>query len=381
MSVTCATSAAEAGELLRVQSILSFAEAAKSAKSPQEASQLLQMASTKRVPMAREHLSTEALQSDDVWKVLLMTKSLAVTALFRNMGNMAKHGVLADEAAVKVIESVITDPAVLRQGRIHPLTVLVAREVYGKGSGIRGRGKWAVDQRVKDVLSVSFERAFEAAPELDVPIDIAVDVSGSMHSCFLSGTPIKAAQGAAVMAMVAAKKWRGCGIYGFSTSYFSLKDRKSCMSLGLRQAIIRDDMTLESVIHDTGALPFAGTDCSLPMVEALRARRRVQAFIVITDSETGSYGVANPSDALRAYRREMKIPDAMLIVIALTANLVTIADPRDPYMLDIAGFDPGFMQTVETFIRTRGFTKIDGMELDGVEIVDTEMGGITMDVS
>jgi 60 kDa SS-A/Ro ribonucleoprotein len=49
-------------------------------------------------------------------------------------------------------------------------------------------------------------------------------------------------------------------------------------------------------------------------------------------------GNVHPHQALRKYRDWSGI-DARLVVVGLTATDFTIADPADPGMLDIAGFD------------------------------------------
>ena len=46
----------------------------------------------------------------------------------------------------------------------------------------------------------------------------------------------------------------------------------------------------------------------------------------------------HPAQALAEYRQKTGI-DAKLIVVGMCANRFTIADPRDPGMLDVVGFD------------------------------------------
>ena len=106
--------------------------------------------------------------------------------------------------------------------------------------------------------------------------------------------------------------------------------------------------SIASVMDVTSNIKFGGTDCSLPMVWANRHRIPVDAFIVITDSET-NHGNQSPADALRQYRGNMRI-DAKLIVMGLTASQFTIADPSDPGMLDIAGLDTATADTLTAFI-------------------------------
>ena len=73
------------------------------------------------------------------------------------------------------------------------------------------------------------------------------------------------------------------------------------------------------------------------MVEALKHRWAVDAFVVYTDSETWA-GDIHPAQALREYRERMGIA-AKLVVVAMASNGFSIADPDDAGMLDVVGFD------------------------------------------
>ena len=93
---------------------------------------------------------------------------------------------------------------------------------------------------------------------------------------------------------------------------------------------------------------MGGTDCALPMTYAMDHNLEVDVFIVYTDCETRA-GTTHPSEALRNYRRKFGI-NAKLIVVAMTSNGFTIADPEDPGMFDMAGFDSAAPQVMTEFI-------------------------------
>ena len=96
-------------------------------------------------------------------------------------------------------------------------------------------------------------------------------------------------------------------------------------------------------------LPFGGTDCALPMRFALETGREIDTFVIYTDSETW-HGEIHPVQALRKYREQTGIA-ARLVVIGMVANGFTIADPEDPGMLDIVGFDRATPEVVSGFAR------------------------------
>ena len=93
---------------------------------------------------------------------------------------------------------------------------------------------------------------------------------------------------------------------------------------------------------------MGGTDCAQPMLYAMEKNLKVDVFIVYTDSETHSGGI-HPSEALRQYRAASGV-DAKLIVVAMTSNGFTLADPNDSGMLDIAGFDSAAPDIMGEFV-------------------------------
>jgi 60 kDa SS-A/Ro ribonucleoprotein len=70
---------------------------------------------------------------------------------------------------------------------------------------------------------------------------------------------------------------------------------------------------------------------------------------MFTDSETWA-GEVHPHHALASYRRATGIP-ARLIVVGMTATRFTVAEPSDPGMLDVAGFDTAVPNVMSDFAR------------------------------
>ena len=96
------------------------------------------------------------------------------------------------------------------------------------------------------------------------------------------------------------------------------------------------------------AIPVGGTDCALPMKWALKNKVEADVFVVYTDSETWA-GTPHPAQALKKYRDKMGIP-AKMIVVGMTSNEFTIADPDDAGMLDVVGFDTAVPQVMSDFV-------------------------------
>jgi 60 kDa SS-A/Ro ribonucleoprotein len=74
----------------------------------------------------------------------------------------------------------------------------------------------------------------------------------------------------------------------------------------------------------------------------------VNKFVVITDNETWAGRNGHPVEALAKYRKQY-VKNAKLIVIGTSVTDFTIADPKDPGMLDIAGFDSAAPQLIQSF--------------------------------
>jgi 60 kDa SS-A/Ro ribonucleoprotein len=69
---------------------------------------------------------------------------------------------------------------------------------------------------------------------------------------------------------------------------------------------------------------------------ALTKQVEVDTFIIYTDSETNVGG--HPAQVLREYRKRSGI-NAKLVVVGMTSNGFSVADPNDGGMLDVVGFD------------------------------------------
>jgi 60 kDa SS-A/Ro ribonucleoprotein len=118
---------------------------------------------------------------------------------------------------------------------------------------------------------------------------------------------------------------------------------------GLTPLAISPRQRLDDAVKTVSDLPFGGTDCALPMLYAQARKREIDAFVIYTDSETWA-GDIHPAQALRDYRSASGI-DARLVVVGMVSNGFSIADPSDPGMLDVVGFDTATPQLISDFAR------------------------------
>ncbi len=305
-------------------------------KTAEDEAEVIQLIQTYRAP--REVIPTEYLKSPGVWEAML--PSLGLTATLRNLGNMSKIGLLTQGAwdVIDLVTSRIVDAEALKRARVHPLQVLAALLTYESGHGARGSGQWTPVPQVVDALNEAFGLSFETIQPTNQRLYLALDVSGSMTFRGVAGIPVltprKASAALAMVTMQTEKHWIIKGFTG------------RLVELGLNA-----NMNLEQVIRKTSNLPFGSTDCAQPMLDAIKHNLEVDAFVIYTDNETW-YGKIHPAQALNAYRQKTGIP-AKLVVVGLVSNNVTIADPDDPFMLDVVGFSTSTPNAIADFIADR----------------------------
>ena len=279
-----------------------------------------------------EMLPTEVLKEQKVWEALM--PNMGITALIRNLGRMSSNGLIAPlSEGEKLAVARLTDAAALKNGRVHPITLLNAMKTYQQGRGDKGSMTWKVSQRVVDALNDAFYASFAHIEPSGENYLLGIDCSGSMFGARCMGLQnITAAEAAAVMALATAKVEKNYWIGGFNSSISELK--------------ISPNMRLDQVLDVMRRFNWGSTDCAQPMLYALKHKMNVDKFCVYTDNETWA-GHIHPTQALKQYRE--KYGKGKLIVAGTSVTNFTIADPKDAGMLDVVGFDSAAPQLISQF--------------------------------
>jgi 60 kDa SS-A/Ro ribonucleoprotein len=299
-----------------------------------------------------EMLPTEALNNVKVWEALLDTPgSVPLGALIRQLPRLTRIGVIKSLGGkTSDIVARITDPEELAKARIHPVNLLVSLKTYSQGRSQQGSGTWSPESRITDALDKAFYLAFKTITPANKRTLIGLDVSGSMGwgAMTQAGGLTPRDITAAISLVISATEpethtiaFTGGSRWGGSSG--------SNVSANVTEVKITPRMRLDDVIRKTEALPFGGTDCALPMLYALEKGLEVDTFVVMTDNETWA-GSMHPHEALAKYRKATGI-NAKLVVFSTEATKFSIADPKDPGMLDIAGFDSAAPQIMTEFSR------------------------------
>jgi 60 kDa SS-A/Ro ribonucleoprotein len=299
--------------------------------------------------LPREAIPTQWLNEVAVWEALL--ERMPMTAMIRNLGKMTSLGLLAPFSdAKRLIVRKLRDETALKRARIHPLAVLVVQKIYAQGHGDKGALKWSPVAGVVDALDEAFYATFQNVEPCGKPVLLALDVSGSMASSMIAGSGISAREASAAMALITAATEPEHEIIAFSAAAGGHGGKWGGGEPGITRVNLLPRMRLADVIKRIEAIPMGGTDCALPMLWAARNKLNVSGFITHTDSETWA-GNIHPAQALRQYRSEF-VSDAKAVVLGMTSNGFTLADPNDRSMMDVVGFDTTAPAVIADFVRS-----------------------------
>ncbi|HYR11870.1 MAG TPA: TROVE domain-containing protein [Longimicrobium sp.] len=296
--------------------------------------------------LTREMVPTPLLAHPVVWEALL--EEMPLTALIRNLATMTRVGLVAPgSSASRRVAERIADAGALRKARVHPVQVLSALRTYASGRGVRGGGTWTPVGKVVDALDAAFYLAFGAVEPANRRMMLALDVSGSMGASVLGMDHLSCREASAAMALVTAATEPEHFFTAFTAGKYP--SMHPGFNTGLSALSISPRQRLDDVVQSISNIPFGGTDCALPMLEAEKNWWAVDVFVVYTDNETWA-GSIHPAQALRRYRERMGIA-ARLVVVAMASNGFSIADPEDAGMLDVVGFDAAAPQLIADFAR------------------------------
>jgi len=298
--------------------------------------------------LPREAIPTQWLNDLVVWGALL--ERMPLTAMIRNLGKMTSLGLLQPYSEAKqLIVRKLRDATALQRARIHPFAVLVAQKVYAQGHGEKGSLKWTPVPAVVDALDQAFYATFPNVEPCGKPVLLALDVSGSMATSMIAGSCLSAREASAAMALVTAATEPEHEIIAFSAAAGGHGGKWGGGEPGLTRVDLTPHLRLAEVMQRLAAIPMGGTDCALPLLWAARNKLHVSGFITYTDSETWA-GNIHPAQALRQYRGGF-VEDAKAVVVGLTSNGFTFADPADRGMLDVVGFDTTAPAVIADFVR------------------------------
>jgi len=359
--------------------------------------------------LPREVLNTKLLTDRLVWDALLFSTSVGeggkvvrrvtmpITALIRNLGVMTQRGVFDDSTVTATVVAHILNESVLRAGRVHPVALLTAKLTYDLGHGLKGKLSWTVNREISNALEEGFYVAFRNVQGTGKRVLHAIDCSGSMTWAGSCGTSslLTASQAVACLVMEAVRREdryaKEMAAKGTPVDY--VQDVMLFDTRG-RMVTITPTDKLADVLRKIADGSHGGTDCAVPMLNALRDNKKYDLFIVYTDNET-YYGSVHPSEALDRYNAAYPELNARLVVVATTPTTNTIGycgggwggGYRDafaphrgvvnPGCLNIAGFDLNAPTLIRNFAlgslgTATSATESSGTDGDDFELVEAD---------
>ena len=286
--------------------------------------------------LEREHIPTELQRDPDVWMALL--PNLGVTAVLRNLGRLSNIGLLKPlSGATKLVQAKLLDADLIKAQRVHPVAALIAQKQYEQGRGLRGSLTWNVVPQIVDTLETTVMLGFDAVEPTGKNFFLGIDVSSSMRSPCGATEHLRCSEASAIMALLAARTEPNYYIRGFTRSGSAYNWSQLRQNTGLTDLGFTARDSFRTACEKTVKNNFGGTDCALPMLDAIDQRLDVDVFCVYTDNETWA-GNIHPFQALEKYRQFIG-HDAKLAVFGMAGNQFTIANPDDPHMIDFVGFD------------------------------------------
>jgi len=296
-----------------------------------------------------EALPDEAMNEPAVWEALLPHTGL--TALIRQLPRLTRIGMLKPlSASLKAVTDRITDSEGLTRSRVHPYNVLNALVTYAAGRSLRGTATWEPLHQVIDALDASFYAAFGNVVPAHKRTLIGLDVSGSMGHAeirrlnrsfsygfddLIAGSFISPRIASCALSMVTARTEDDYMITAFS-------DKMVPVTFSPRER-------LDDICHRTAQIHMGRTDCAQPILFASANNIDVDTFVTYTDSETYQ-GRIHVFQALNDYRQKVG-HDVRSVVVGMTSNGFSIADPKDLHSLDVAGFDGSCPELISSFSR------------------------------
>lgn len=315
-------------ELAKCPAIIQAFEEIKRVTKPKDAARLIA-----KHNLPRECVPTELLNDASVWEALL--EKMPITAMVRNLGKMTAVGLLKPlSSASKLVCERLRDTKCHGKPPLHPMAFLIASRVYAIGRGVKGSLTWSPDPAITAALDDAFYLSFGNVVPTGKRFMVGLDISGSMGSS-VNGSVLSCREAGAALAMLALRTEPQTYVHGFGSGFVDLQ--------------LNAKMDLAAVVRKISGLPFATTNCAVPMLHATQNKLDVDVFVVITDNETYA-GHIHPSQALQEYRKKTGIP-AKLAVWGMATNEFSIADPSDAGMLDIVGFDTAAPEVLADFAR------------------------------
>lgn len=279
------------------------------------------------------HFKKAVPENAPIWEALFAA-GMPVWATLRNLNTFSAVGLSHPDFVQQVLER-ITDKKSIQDARVHPVHFLLASLYYARSNN--KHMKWEVEKAYLDALRVGANYAWSNAV-IDKRLMVALDISGSMASngwmySFHDPEPAPIDYEAMLVSLWQHVNRNDTFFYAFSES--------------AQPIYVNPEATMNEIRDQLFDMNHICTNVGAPLEVALRENLHVDAFIIVTDNAVNRGQHA--AELFREYQERLN-PDAKFIVLAMTATDYSVADPNNPDMLDISGFDASVPVVIERFL-------------------------------
>ena len=263
----------------QLPAIIESFEAAKRAQSAAEVCKLIR----------ENHLPHECVptswQSDPAVLTALL-EVMPIGATVRSLAKLTAAGVIAPlSEAAKLVCARVTDPQIIKESRLHPMSLLIALKMYSRGKGEKGKLTWDPVAQVADAVNQGFLLSVGNVVPTGLNWCLGLDVSGSMAGTSCAGTAaLSCTEAQVAFALVTAMVEKNNVVM-------------KCFDTHIHDCPISPTMRLDTAVDYVRRIGGGGTDCALPMKWATQQKVPVDVFAVWTDSQTWA-GSMHPTQAV-----------------------------------------------------------------------------------
>jgi 60 kDa SS-A/Ro ribonucleoprotein len=282
--------------------------------------------------LVQELIPSEFLSDKDVQMALL--RHMPITAALRNVGRYTSTGVVAPfSEGTELIVSKLSNPN--NFSKMHPVNLLSLQRIYSRGySGGKSNITWTPVTKITDALESAFYNSFQNIVPTGKRYMLGIDISGSMDNQSPSfGLTYR--EIAMAMAMATVRTEANCEAYALTNQTITPLN-------------IQKNETINSLVSRTNRMNFGGTGLSQVFDYAEKRKIVGDVFCLYTDNEVNDGG--HPSVHFNSYRKKMN-PEVRMIVNAFAVTNLSVANPNDPYQLDIPGFGSDTPAIISAFSR------------------------------
>jgi len=250
-----------------------------------------------------------------IWTALL--QKMPYMATLRNLNTMDRNGVFKDKSNVDlVIERLSKRENVLKSKQLPFRFYSAHREFKG-------------NQQIQDAIVDALELSSENVEQIDVPVCIANDISGSMRSTVSDKSSIRYCDITAILSACMLKRCKDVTVLSFN-------DEVQVPKVSQRDSIMT---TTQKLSRTEGS-----TDLGAPIRYLTDKKQKVDIFIGITDNEDWSgHGFLND---WKDYQRQVnKNAKAFLINIAPYRDYV--APPSEKSVHFISGWNDSVLKYIQ----------------------------------